>query len=122
MKKYSNLDIFSTMENEMKQIMDLFAKERKTRKKEIAKLKSKLTETENTLNEERTLFRQEKSQILEKWKSDSNKHEEFYNYVNQKLAESDRLVNEYKQMCLDQEAEKKHLIAKLESMHQNGNT
>ena len=42
MKQISNLDIFGTMETEMKQIMDLFAKERKARKKEILKLRGKL--------------------------------------------------------------------------------
>lgn len=39
MKQISNMDIFSTMETEMKQIMDLFTKERKVTKKEIVKLK-----------------------------------------------------------------------------------
>jgi hypothetical protein len=34
----SNADIFETMEKEMKQIMQLFAKERKSRKKEMQKL------------------------------------------------------------------------------------
>ena len=36
----TNADIFETMEREMKQIMDLFAKERKSRKKEMAKLQA----------------------------------------------------------------------------------
>jgi hypothetical protein len=34
----TNADIFETMEKEMKQIMELFAKERKSRKKELTKL------------------------------------------------------------------------------------
>jgi len=40
MRQISNLDVFETMEVEMKQIMDLFAKERKARKKDIIKLKT----------------------------------------------------------------------------------
>jgi hypothetical protein len=39
MKQISNLDIFETMESEMKQIMELFAKERKSRKAELTKLR-----------------------------------------------------------------------------------
>ena len=39
LKPLRNIDIFETMEKEMKQIMDLFAKERKSRKKEMTKLK-----------------------------------------------------------------------------------
>ena len=38
MKQSSGMDIFATMEQEMKQIMELFSKERKARKKEMAKL------------------------------------------------------------------------------------
>jgi hypothetical protein len=37
-QKMTNMDIFETMEREMKQIMELFAKERKSRKKDMAKL------------------------------------------------------------------------------------
>lgn len=53
MKQSSGMDIFSTMEQEMKQIMDLFAKERKARKKEILKLKAKLQEKDDKLKAER---------------------------------------------------------------------
>lgn len=49
LKPLRNIDIFETMEKEMKQIMDLFAKERKSRKKEMAKLKEQLDEKENVL-------------------------------------------------------------------------
>jgi hypothetical protein len=38
MNPMTNSDIFETMEKEMKSIMQLFAKERKSRKKEMSKL------------------------------------------------------------------------------------
>ena len=37
-KNFTNIDIFETMEKEMKQIMTLFAMERKSRKREMSKL------------------------------------------------------------------------------------
>lgn len=39
-EQFTNMDIFETMEKEMKQIMNLFAKERKSRKKEMSKLQA----------------------------------------------------------------------------------
>jgi hypothetical protein len=41
------------METEMKQIMELFAKERKARKKEIIKLKSKISDQEKKWKDEK---------------------------------------------------------------------
>jgi hypothetical protein len=47
----SNADIFETMEREMKQIMDLFAKERKSRKKEMQKLQKNLEDEKSSKKE-----------------------------------------------------------------------
>lgn len=62
------------MEKEMKQIMDLFAKERKSRKKEMAKLKEQLDEKESVFQEERSSHIKEKNELVIKWQQDSEKH------------------------------------------------
>ena len=49
LKPLRNIDIFETMEKEMKQIMELFAKERKSRKKEMNKLKDQLDDKDEIL-------------------------------------------------------------------------
>jgi Na+/phosphate symporter len=52
----TNADIFETMEKEMKQIMELFAKERKSRKKELTKLQAQVDQKNqqiDTLNKEK---------------------------------------------------------------------
>ena len=65
--------------------MDLFAKERKSRKKEMAKLKEQLDEKENLLQEERSAHVKEKNELVMKWQNDSEKHQEFYDYMHKKV-------------------------------------
>ena len=74
LKQISNLDVFETMEAEMKQIMDLFAKERKSRKKELSKLKLELEEKKAKLHNERTHHLKEKNELVMRWQNDSKKH------------------------------------------------
>lgn len=62
------MDIFSTMEVEMKQIMDLFAKERKARKREMVKLKTKVKDRDQQIHTEREKFNKEKNETVQKWK------------------------------------------------------
>ena len=59
----SNADIFETMEREMKQIMDLFAKERKSRKKEMQKLQKNLEDEKSS-----------KKEMMQRWQAEHNKH------------------------------------------------
>jgi hypothetical protein len=59
----TNADIFETMEKEMKQIMELFAKERKSRKKELAKLQIQLDQK----NLEIENCTKEKNEIMQSW-------------------------------------------------------
>ena len=59
----SNADIFETMEKEMKQIMELFAKERKSRKKELQKLQSQLEQKTSELEQSQ----KEKNDIMVSW-------------------------------------------------------
>lgn len=47
--------------------MDLFAKERKSRKKEMAKLKEQLEQKENKFQDERSAHMKEKNELVLKW-------------------------------------------------------
>ena len=66
----TNADIFETMEKEMKQIMELFAKERKSRKKELTKLQAQV----DLKNEEIVAAHKEKEEIMKRWQEDSEQH------------------------------------------------
>lgn len=48
--------------------MELFSKERKARKKEMVKLKTKVKERDQQLITEKEKFNKEKSDIVMKWK------------------------------------------------------
>ena len=58
---------------------------------------------------------------MDKWKSDSAKHQEFFDYINKKVADTEKQVKEYKSMCYYLEGEKKELIKKLEYYSNNTN-
>ena len=51
----------------MKQIMELFAKERKSRKKEMAKLKDQIEEKDEIIKQERNAHIAEKNELIKKW-------------------------------------------------------
>ena len=98
----------------MKQIMDLFAKERKARKKEIIKLRGKLADNDTQIAEDKNAHQKEKKDIMERWKHDSMKHQEFYDYINKKVEQAEKQGKEYKKMCYYLEQEKKELMKKLD--------
>jgi hypothetical protein len=58
--------------------MELFAKERKTKKTEIWKLKD------------------EKNELVQRWKHDSAKHQEFYEFMNHKVMDCEKAIHKYK--------------------------
>jgi len=70
MKQSSGMDIFSTMEQEMKQIMELFSKERRARKKEIQRLRLKIKERDQKIATERENHKIERSEIIHNWKNE----------------------------------------------------
>jgi len=70
--------------------MDLFAKERKSRKAELTKLRGQLDEKQSLLDMERATFLKEKNELVSKWKRDSKKHQEFYDFMNVKVAETEK--------------------------------
>lgn len=110
MKQSSGMDIFSTMEQEMKQIMDLFAKERKARKKEILKLKTKVQERDQKIQVEREQAKAEKVDLLAKMKLDAKKHQEFYDFMTKKVQGYEDQEKELKRVCYYLQNEKKDLI------------
>jgi hypothetical protein len=73
----------------MKQIMELFSQERKARKKEISKLKTKLQEKETQVASQQEHFMREKDEIVIQWKQDTQKHQEFYHFITKKVNDQD---------------------------------
>lgn len=69
----------------MKQIMELFAKERSSRKKEMTKLKDQLQEKDDFIEKQKSAHQIEKNDLIQKWQKDSHKHQDFYEFMNKKV-------------------------------------
>lgn len=89
MKQLSNLDIFASMETEMKQTMDMFARERKTKKKELSRLKQVVSDQQTQMDAAGAHFKQEKEGIMAKWQKDSKQHQQFYEFITRKMNDTE---------------------------------
>ena len=92
----TNADIFETMEKEMKQIMELFAKERKSRKKELTKLQAQVDQK----NQQIDTLNKEKEEIMQRWQEDSEQHKQFYDFMHQKVQQAEAQAKKYKDRSL----------------------
>lgn len=68
--------------------MNLFAKERKSRKKEMSKLQAQLAQKDALIEELKRTHLQEKTKMLQKWRDDTKLHEQYQIYMDQKVKES----------------------------------
>ena len=56
----------------------------------------------------------EKQEIVQKWKKDSKKHQEFYDYITKKVKDSEKQSKEYKLQCEQLKVENEDLQQKVE--------
>ena len=73
----------------MRQIMSLFAKERKSRRKEMQKLQTQVNERTQQLELERSQHAEEKQSIMTKWREHATKHEDFQAYMHQRVRDAE---------------------------------
>ena len=85
------MDIFETMEKEMKQIMHLFAKERKSRKKEMSQLQAQINQKDALIEQMKKNHEEDKIRIMQKWQDEAKLREHYQQSYNNQVYQHEKL-------------------------------